>query len=109
MPFLSFISPLILAEIITLSAESPLITNDLLPLSFQLSFSKKAFLENDNWKLNGSKSFVINGDSADKVIISARINGEINDKNGIGLFLVDNNQIKNRSYNTIDGYRAAAL
>ena len=26
----------------------------------------KAFFENNNWKLNGSKSFVINGDSADK-------------------------------------------
>ncbi len=69
----------------------------------------KAFLENENWKLNGSKSFVINGDSADKVIISARIEGKINDKNGIGLFLVDNNQINNRSYKTIDGYRAAEL
>ena len=69
----------------------------------------KAFFENENWKLNGSKSFVINGDSADKVIISARIKGKINDKNGIGLFLVDNNQINNRSYNTIDGYRAAEL
>ena len=34
-------------------------------------------LENDNWKLSGSKSFVINGDSADKVIVSARINGKI--------------------------------
>ncbi len=69
----------------------------------------KAFFENENWKINGSKSFVINGDSADKVIISARIKGKINDKNGIGLFLVDNNQINNRSYNTIDGYRAAEL
>ena len=69
----------------------------------------KAFFEDENWKLNGSKSFVINGDSADKVIISARIEGKINDKNGIGLFLVDNNQINNRSYNTIDGYRAAEL
>ena len=69
----------------------------------------KAFFENENWKLNGSKSFVINGDSADKVIISARIEGKINDKNGIGLFLVNNNQINNRSYNTIDGYRAAEL
>ena len=58
---------------------------------------------------SGSKSFVINGDTADKVIVSARIDGEINDKNGIGLFLVDTNQITRRSYNTIDGYRAAEL
>ena len=44
MPFLSLISPSILAETITLSAESPLITNDLLPLSFQMSFSKNALV-----------------------------------------------------------------
>ena len=69
----------------------------------------KATLKNNNWKLSGSKSFVINGDSAEKVIISARIGGKINDKNGIGLFLVDSNHINIRSYNTIDGYRAAEL
>ena len=68
------------------------------------SVDTKAFLEDENWKLNGCKSFVINGDSADKVIVSARIDGEINDKNGIGLFLVDNSQIKNRSYNTTVSY-----
>ncbi len=69
----------------------------------------KAKLEKETWKLNGSKSFVINGDSADKVIISARIEGKVNDKNGIGLFLVDNNNINNRPYNTIDGYRSTEM
>ena len=69
----------------------------------------KAIFKDNDWKISGSKSFVINGDTADKVIVSARIEGKINDKNGIGLFLVDKNQIKNRHYNTIDGYRAAEL
>ena len=69
----------------------------------------KANFENNNWRISGSKSFVINGDTADKFIISARIKGDINDKNGIGLFLVDNNDVKIRSYNTIDGFRAAEL
>ena len=69
----------------------------------------KAKLEKETWKLNGSKSFVINGDSADKVIISARIEGKVNDKKGIGLFLVDNNNINNRPYNTIDGYRSTEM
>ena len=69
----------------------------------------KAKLEKETWKLNGSKSFVINGDSADKVIISARIEGRVNDKNGIGLFLVDNDNINNRPYNTIDGYRSTEM
>ena len=37
-------------------------------------------------EINGSKSFVINGDSADKVIVSARIDGEVYDKNGMVYF-----------------------
>ncbi|MDG1882520.1 MAG: acyl-CoA dehydrogenase [Alphaproteobacteria bacterium] len=68
-----------------------------------------ASLKDNKWCLNGSKSFVINGDTANKVIVSARIDGDVNDKAGIGLFLVDNDQIKNRSYNTVDGYRASEL
>ena len=69
----------------------------------------KASITNDKWGVNGIKSFVLNGDSANKVIVSARIDGNTNDKKGIGLFLVDNDKITKRSYNTIDGYRAAEL
>ena len=51
-----------------------------------------AYLKNDEWNINGTKSFVMNGDDASKIIVSARINGDVNDKSGIGLFLVNNEQ-----------------
>ena len=68
-----------------------------------------ASLKNEEWIINGTKSFVINGDNASKIIVSARINGDVNDKYGIGLFLVNNDSTLKRSYNTIDGYRATEL
>ena len=39
--------------------------------------------------LNGEKTLVSQGDSADKLIVSGRVKGERRDRNGIGLFLVD--------------------
>ena len=69
----------------------------------------KAEFKNDKWLINGDKSFVLNGDSSDQVIVTARIEGNVNDRNGIGIFLLDNKEINKRSYNTIDGYRAAEL
>ena len=32
------------------------------------------YLKNDEWNINGTKSFVMNGDDASKIIVSARIN-----------------------------------
>ena len=39
--------------------------------------------------LNGEKGLVGQGDSADTLIVSARLSGERRDRDGIGLFLVD--------------------
>ena len=39
--------------------------------------------------LEGEKSLVLNGDSADMLIVSARLSGNQTDGNGIGLFLVE--------------------
>ncbi len=39
--------------------------------------------------LDGHKTMVVHGDSADMLIVSARISGERRDKSGIALFLVD--------------------
>jgi alkylation response protein AidB-like acyl-CoA dehydrogenase len=39
--------------------------------------------------LNGSKNFVLDGHTADKLIVVARSSGESGDKEGISLFLVD--------------------
>ena len=61
--------------------------------------------------LNGEKTLVGQGDSADRLIVSARIAGGRRDREGIGLFLVDANAqgISRRGYRTQDGQRAAEI
>ena len=61
------------------------------------------------WILNGSKRFVINGDKADKLIVSARVRGEQRDRDGLALFLVDAQAsgVTRRGYLTQDRLRAA--
>ena len=43
----------------------------------------------DGWILDGEKSFVGHGNCADKLVVSARISGDRNSREGIALFLVD--------------------
>jgi alkylation response protein AidB-like acyl-CoA dehydrogenase len=43
----------------------------------------------DNFVLNGSKTFVLDGHTADKLIVVARTAGAAGDTNGISLFIVD--------------------
>jgi len=45
--------------------------------------------EGDSFILNGNKTFVLDGHSANKIIVAARTNGESNDKSGISLFCID--------------------
>ncbi len=61
------------------------------------------------WILDGAKSVVMHGDGADRLIVSARLSGERDDPEGIGLFLVDAkaNGVARRSYPMRDGTRAA--
>jgi len=61
--------------------------------------------------LDGAKSVVIHGDSADRIFVTARIAGERRARDGIGLFLVDPAApgISRRGYPTQDGQRAAEL
>ena len=65
----------------------------------------------DGWVLEGGKSFVMHGDSADKLIVSARTAGERDDPYGISLFLVDAkaNGVARRGYTMRDGHRAAEV
>lgn len=65
--------------------------------------------EGKQWILNGSKRFVINGDKADKLIVSARVRGEQRDRDGLALFLVDAQAsgVTRRRYLTQDGLHAA--
>ena len=62
-----------------------------------------------DWILNGAKSFVLHADTADKLILSARVAGRQRDHTGLALFLVDSNApgISRRAYVMQDGMRAA--
>ena len=63
------------------------------------------------WVLDGAKSVVAHGDGAHRLIVSARVSGERDDPNGIGLFLVDGKAsgVARRSYPMRDGTRAAEI
>ena len=63
------------------------------------------------WVLDGSKSVVPHGDSADKLVVSARTAGAQDDADGITLFLVDANApgLAQRGYTLRDETRAAEL
>ena len=71
----------------------------------------EAKLDGDNYILNGYKSVVMNGPSANKFIISARTSGTQLDESGISLFLVDSEStgLDKTDYKTVDGRRASDL
>ncbi len=73
--------------------------------------STRAERAGDGWRLNGAKAVVINGDSADKLVISARTAGHVDSADGITLFLVDAGAsgLTRRGYGTVDGGRAAEI
>lgn len=67
--------------------------------------------DGDGWLLSGAKGLVLHGDSADKIIVSARTAGGARENEGIGLFLVDGHApgLLRRGYPTQDGLRAAEI
>lgn len=67
--------------------------------------------DGDGYRINGDKIVVLNGPSADLLLVSARSSGKARDRTGIEIFLVDANSegITRRDYSTIDGLRAADI
>jgi pimeloyl-CoA dehydrogenase small subunit len=63
------------------------------------------------WRLDGAKSVVMHGDSADRLIVSARVSGDRHDPDGIGLFLVDPRAagVARRAYKMRDAMGAADI
>src|SRR5438477_5935167 len=63
------------------------------------------------WLLDGAKSVVLHGDSAQRLVVSARTAGERDDPAGITLFIVDAaaNGVARRGYPMRDGTRAAEI
>ena len=48
-----------------------------------------AKFDGSNWVINGSKTFITNGQHADLVIVAAKTNLEAKGSSGISLFLVE--------------------
>lgn len=65
----------------------------------------------DGYVINGTKTVVIHGGQADKLIVSARTGGNQRDTSGISLFVVpaDAAGVSRRDYRTLDCQRAADI
>ena len=63
------------------------------------------------WRVHGAKTLVLHGETADTLIVSARVSGEERDRGGIALFRVeaDASGVARRGYPTQDGSRAAEV
>jgi pimeloyl-CoA dehydrogenase small subunit len=73
--------------------------------------STTAKKDGGNYILDGAKSVVIHGDTADRIFVTARLAGDRRSRDGIGLFLVDpaTPGVARRGYPTQDGQRGAEL
>jgi alkylation response protein AidB-like acyl-CoA dehydrogenase len=67
--------------------------------------------EGSGFVLDGSKAVVLNADSADLLIVSARTHGEATAEDGITLFLIEPGQsgLHMQTFPTLDGQRAAEI
>src|SRR6201991_137556 len=73
--------------------------------------STTAKKKGDGWVIDGEKFVVLNGDSADTLIVTARTKGSQRDRNGIGLFLVPANAkgVTIKGYPTQDSLHASDI
>jgi pimeloyl-CoA dehydrogenase small subunit len=71
----------------------------------------KAVRDGTGWVLDGEKGVVLHGDTADRLIVTARVGGGRRDRDGIATFIVDAGAagVSRRGYPTQDGLRAAEI
>ncbi len=71
----------------------------------------KAKKDGSSYTLNGEKVMVLNGQSADQLLVTARTSGALTDAEGISVFLVDANAagVERTGYQVSDGSRAANI
>lgn len=64
-----------------------------------------------DWVLSGRKGVVIGGQTAGKILVSARTAGDVRDQQGISLFVIDPSAagVSRRVYATVDGRKACEL
>jgi len=67
--------------------------------------------EDGGWKLSGQKRFVIDGHSADQLLVVARTSGQPGDREGLSLFLVagDADGVKRTRSSMVDSRNAALI
>ena len=67
--------------------------------------------DGSGYVLDGAKSLVLHGDSAQRFVVSARVGGGQREQDGLALFLVDAaaSGVSTRGYDTVDGQRAAEV
>ncbi|MEM7610346.1 MAG: acyl-CoA dehydrogenase family protein [Pseudomonadota bacterium] len=67
--------------------------------------------DGDGYVLNGAKTVVLNGASADTLVVSARSSGDRKDEDGISLFVLaaDSDGISRKGYPTVDARQAAEI
>ncbi len=75
------------------------------------SVKTTASRDGDDWVISGQKGVVLNGDTADLVIVPARTSGDAGDAQGITLFAVaaSTDGVSRNPYATVDGLRAAEI
>lgn len=71
----------------------------------------RAKTDDDGWRLSGTKCVVLHGDSADHLLVTARMSGTQRERDGIGVFLVaaDAPGLARQGAATQDGQRAAGV
>jgi alkylation response protein AidB-like acyl-CoA dehydrogenase len=64
-----------------------------------------------DYKLNGKKEWVLNGQAADHLLVSARTSGGPRDVDGVSLFVVDRGApgLKIKTLNCMDSHKAATI
>jgi alkylation response protein AidB-like acyl-CoA dehydrogenase len=67
--------------------------------------------DGDDYVLNGEKGVVLNGATADVLVVSARTAGGQKDEDGISLFVIaaDSAGVQRRGYATVDGQKGAEI
>src|SRR6201997_16248 len=72
--------------------------------AFSKDVAATAVQQGDSWVLSGRKNPVLAGDSADTLVVSAKL-----PDGGIGLFLVDGEAVSRHPYRTFAGHRGAEI
>ncbi len=67
--------------------------------------------DGNGWVIEGRKGVVVHGDTADQLIVTARVSGARRDRDGIEVFLIpaDATGVSRRGFKTSDGQRAADI